>query len=188
MTTFLTLSSHEPFEVPYHRLEDPYLNSVAFTDSCFGAFIDKIRETPVWDNLLIVLVADHGYRYPHDVKEYEPRRYHVPILWLGGAVEKAEVVETYCSQTDIAATLLGQLELPHEEFTFSKDIFSCHGEDFCFYTFINGFGYMDKGGYAVFDNEGNRILVEEPGGPASEERIAKGKALLQTLYDDLGSR
>ena len=188
MTTFLTLSSHEPFEVPYHRLEDPYLNSVAFTDSCFGAFIDKIRETPVWDNLLIVLVADHGYRYPHDVKEYEPRRYHVPILWLGGAVEKAEVVETYCSQTDIAATLLGQLELPHEEFTFSKDIFSCHGEDFCFYTFINGFGMLDKGGYSVYDNEGNHILVEEPGGSASEERIAKGKALLQTLYDDLGSR
>ena len=47
---------------------------------------------------------------------------------------------------------------------------------------------MDKGGYSVYDNEGNRILVEEPGGPASEERIAKGKALLQTLYDDLGSR
>ena len=74
------------------------------------------------------------------------------------------------------------------ELPFSKDIFSCHGEDFCFYTFINGFGMLDKGGYSVYDNEGNRILVEEPGGSASEERIAKGKALLQTLYDDLGSR
>lgn len=188
MTTFLTLSSHEPFEVPYHRLEDPYLNSVAFTDSCLGNFIDKVRRLPVWDDLLIVLVADHGYRYPRDVKEYEPRRYHVPILWLGGAVEKAEVVDTYCSQTDIAATLLGQLGIPHDEFTFSKDIFSCHGEDFCFYTFINGFGYMDASGCSVYDNEGDRPLLEEPADSTSDERIARGKALLQTLYDDLGSR
>ena len=188
MTTFLTLSSHEPFEVPYHRLENPYLNSVAFTDSCLGNFIGKVKKLPVWENLLIVLVADHGYRYPQDVKEYEPRRYHIPILWLGGAIQQPEVCETYCSQTDIAATLLGQLDIPTSDYTFSKDLFSCHGKDFCFYSFINGFGFLDAGGYSVYDNEGNRILLESESGKASEERINQGKALLQTLYDDLGSR
>ena len=42
-STFLTISSHEPFEVPFKRHNDPYLNSVAFTDSCLGNFIDKIK-------------------------------------------------------------------------------------------------------------------------------------------------
>ncbi len=188
MTTFLTLSSHEPFDVPFHKLEDPYLNSVAFTDSCLGMFIDKVRELPVWDNLLVVLVADHGYRYPSGVKDYEPLRFRIPMLWTGGAVKEPEVVEAICSQTDLAATLLGQMDLPHTEFRFSKDVFCPCGDEFCFYSFINGFGFIDSSGYTVYDNEGNRILVESEPGNASALREEKGKALLQTLYDDLGSR
>lgn len=188
MTTFLTLSSHEPFDVPYHKLADPYLNSVAFTDSCLGAFIGKVRELPVWDNLLVILVADHGYRYPSRVKEYEPLRFRIPIVWTGGAVKSPEVVETICSQTDLAATLLGQMGLPDTEFRFSKDVLCPHGEDFCFYSFINGFGFIDSSGYTVYDNESDRILMESAPGDASAKREEKGKAILQTLYDDLGSR
>lgn len=56
MKTFLTLSSHEPFDVPMSRLEHPYLNSVAYTDSCLGAFVDTLRQSPLWENLLIVLL------------------------------------------------------------------------------------------------------------------------------------
>ena len=41
-TAFLTLSSHEPFEVPYHRLDDKILNAFAFTDDCLGKFIDRL--------------------------------------------------------------------------------------------------------------------------------------------------
>ena len=56
-TSFLTLSSHAPFDVPYNRLKDEKLNSFAYTDSCFGEFIDKLEKTPAWDNLLIVCIA-----------------------------------------------------------------------------------------------------------------------------------
>lgn len=45
MKIFQTLSSHEPFEVPFHRLDEPYLNSVAYTDSCLGNFIDRFKRT-----------------------------------------------------------------------------------------------------------------------------------------------
>ena len=126
LSTFLTLSSHEPFEVPYHHLEDPYLNSVAFTDSCIGSFVDKLKELPVWKNTLIVLVSDHGYRYPSSLTDYEPRRFHIPMIWLGGAVKEPAVIETYANQTDLAATLLSQLGLPHDQFIFSRDILAIH--------------------------------------------------------------
>ena len=60
MKMFLTLSSHEPFDVPMNRLEDKYLNSIAYTDSCVGDFVEKLKRLPVWDNTLIVFVADHA--------------------------------------------------------------------------------------------------------------------------------
>lgn len=187
MTTFLTLSSHEPFEVPYHRLADPYLNSVAFTDSCLGHFIDRLKQTPVWKELLVVLVADHGYMYPAEVENYEPRRYHIPMLWIGGAVKAPRVIPTLANQTDLAATLLNQLRLPHTEYTFSKDILDPASPQYAFYTFINGFGFLDSTGVSVYNNENDRPLLEQPEA-GSALRLEKGKLLLQTLYDDLGRR
>ena len=186
MSTFLTLSSHEPFEVPFHKFEHPYLNSVAFTDSCIGNFIDKMKTTPIWNNLLVVLISDHGYLYPEDIKNYEPKRFHIPMIWLGGAVKKPTVIETLANQTDLAATLLQQLDLPHEEFTFSKDILNPNDPHYAFYTFINGFGFIDGSGVSVYNNENNEPLIVDP--EDTEVRINKGKALLQTLYDDLGNR
>ena len=40
---------------------------MAFSDAQIGRLIDRLRESPVWDNLLVVLVADHGYPYPYDL-------------------------------------------------------------------------------------------------------------------------
>lgn len=187
LTTFLTLSSHEPFEVPYHRLSDPYLNSVAFTDSCLGAFIDGLKELPVWEHTLVILVSDHGYCYPENLTNYEPRRYHIPMLWLGGAVAAPRKVETFACQTDLAATLLGQLGLSADHFIFSKNIFSPSEPHFAFYTYNNGFGIIDTTGYSAFDNEAGRVL-STTASSSEALRVDKGKALLQTLYDDLGNR
>lgn len=185
--SFLTISSHEPFVVPYHRLKDPYLNSVAFTDSCIGNFVDRLKSTPAWDNLLVIFIADHGYRFPPDLSEFEPARYHIPMLWVGGAVKHPMRIETIASQTDLAATLLGQLDIPHRDFLFSKDIFDPGTEEFAFYTFSNGFGFIDSTGASAFDNDSERPVLCHPKANAGE-RLNKGKALLQTLYDDIGHR
>lgn len=189
LTTFLTLSSHEPFEVPYHRLDEMglYPNSVAFTDSCIGHFIEKLKELPVWKNTLVIFVSDHGYPYPKDVTGYEPRRYHIPMLWIGGAVKKPVVIDKLANQTDLAATLLNQLEIDHDAFTLSRNILSPDYPEYAFYTYSNGFGFIDSTGISVYDNEGKKTLIETPR-EGSDLRLRKGKALLQTLYDDLGNR
>lgn len=184
-STFLTLSSHEPFIVPYNRLEHPYLNSVAFTDSCLGDFIDKMKMTPAWDDLLIVLVSDHGFPYPDDTKNYEPKRYHIPCLWIGGAVKSPRIIDKYINQTDLAATLLNQLNIDSERFQFSRDIFGENYTNFSFYTFNNGFGYIDTTSVTVFDNTMEAIIY---GNKENKTKVPKGKAILQTLYKDLGSR
>ncbi|MDD4514844.1 LTA synthase family protein [Massilibacteroides sp.] len=185
--TFLTLSSHEPFKVPYQRLDHPYLNSVAFTDSCIGNFVDKIKETPAWKDLLIVFVSDHGFRYPETLKEYEPGRYHIPCIWIGGAIKEPVVINKLVNQTDIAATLLKQLDIVNPALTFSRDIFSPDYPESIFYSFNNGFGVIDSTGASVYDNTTNTPLMEQPQ-TGSNVRLEKGKAILQTLYQDLGNR
>ena len=57
---------------------------------------------------------------------------------------------------------------------------------FAFYSFNNGFSFRDSTGVTVFDNNSGSILFDEP--EADESRLDKGKAILQTVYDDLGNR
>ena len=186
-TAFLTLSSHEPFEVPYHRLEDKIPNAFAYTDECLGKFIDRLKQTPAWKDLLVICLPDHGFYYPREGSNAMPRFYHIPLLWLGGAVKQPMQVDKIMNQTDLAATLLGQLGLEHTAFTFSRNVLgSDYKYPFAFYSFNNGFSFRDSTGVTVFDNNSGSILFDEP--EADESRLDKGKAILQTVYDELGNR
>ena len=187
-TAFLTLSSHEPFEVPYHRLDEKKPNAFAYTDECLGRFIDRMKGLPQWDNLLVICLSDHGFYYPENQgSSHDWRIHHIPMVWLGGAVKEPAVIDCLMNQTDMAATLLGQLDLPHDRFTFSRNVL---GEEytypFAYYTFNNGFAFADSTGCTLVDNASGKVMEERPS--PSEQRIRLGKAILQTSYDDLGSR
>lgn len=186
-TAFLTLSSHEPFEVPYHRLEEKIPNAFAFTDDCLGRFVDKMKQLPQWKDLLIICLPDHGFHYPATGHGHAPWVHHISMLWLGGAVKQPMVIDKLMNQTDLAATLLGQLEIDHSEFNFSRNVL---GEEytypFVYYTFNNGFVFCDSTGVTLFDNNSGQVLLDEP--QSDENRLKRGKAILQSSYDDLGSR
>ncbi len=184
-TTFLTLSSHEPFEVPFERFkEDKKRNSFAYTDECLGLFIEKLKSLPLWKDLLIICLPDHGIAYNNSPEE---ERFHIPMLWLGGAITKPTEVELIANQTDLAATLLGQMNLPYDEFTFSRNIFGKHYTyPFAFYTFNNGLAFRDSTGITVFDNDASIVTLDAP--IANKQRLKNGQAILQTVMDDLGKR
>ncbi len=180
-TTFQTLSSHEPFVVPYSRLDDEMDNAFAYTDHCLGEFIDKLQNTPAWDNLLIVIVGDHNINNgaPLPRNEYA----HIPLLFLGGAICKPMEIDTIMAQTDIAATLLGQMGLSHDEFLFSRDVLAdSYTYPFAFHSYVNGFLFRDDTGYTHYDNVAQRAIE---GADAQREETAK--VILQFLYNDLSS-
>jgi hypothetical protein len=108
-------------------------------------------------------------------------------LWLGGAIKEPRVIANYGNQTDLAATLLYQLDLPHKEFTFSNNMVDSLQPAYAFYSYNNGFGFIDTTGVSVYDCESEKPLIIKPEA-GNEIRLNNGKALLQTLYDDLGSR
>ncbi len=183
MKIFLTLSSHEPFDVPLHKFEDPYINSVAYTDSCLGMFIDSLKQTPAWDNMLLILVPDHGMKYPSYVQAYDPERFDIFMLWAGGAIKEAQTINQLCSQTDITSTLLKQMNIDHSKFIFSENILDPTYKEYAFYDFPDGFGLLSPNGKVVFDCTGNTILINE--GNQIDSLLLKGKAYLQYLYNDI---
>lgn len=186
-TTFLTLSSHEPFEVPYNRLQEKTPNAFAYTDDCLGKFIDKLKRTPVWENLLIVCLPDHGSIYPRGSSDWGGKYSHIPMLWIGGAVKQPMKIDKIMNQTDMAATLLGQMGLDHSMFTFSRNVLgSSYTYPFAFYCYNNGFSFRDSTGVSAFDNNIMQTTYNDP--IPNEKRVERGKSILQTVYDDLGRR
>lgn len=182
-TVFQTLSSHEPFEVPYHRLDDVKLNAFAFTDHCVGQLVDSLRAMPaVWDNLLVILVPDHGFLY--DITYEDPSFFHCPMLWLGGALSGARRMDVLMNQSDVAATLLAQMRLPHGHFPWSRNVLSAdYTYPFVYSTYPSGILYADSTGTTVYDINANRPITETPS--HSAERTDRAKAILQTTYDQL---
>ena len=181
-----TSSSHEPFEVPYHRLDNNRLNAFAYTDSCVGDFVKQFRKLPQWKNTVIVFVPDHLGAYPEHLNNLSVERYQIPLLMVGGAIRNPRKVETYGSQQDIAATLLSQLAIPHNEFTFSKDMLNPNSPHFAFFTVPDAFGVVTADNQVIFNCQAGDVAVDE--GTAKGKNLPLGKAYLQKLYDDLAKR
>ena len=204
----LTLSSHEPFEIPegFGKPNMPATTDVDelfrrvhyYSDQALGAFIGAAKQQSWWNNTLIIVIADHSTPRlsPHDDQF---ARFHIPMLWLGGALAvRDSVVETIGSQTDLAATLLGQLHLPSRpnrrsrtdakedadkpNFDWSKNLLTENPPQFAYFAFHEGFGFVQKTGKYAFDTEGS--IVTQKDGAVDTTDIRKGKAYLQTTYHD----
>lgn len=180
-----TSSSHEPFEVPYHRLKDKRLNAFAYTDSVMGAIVREYRKLPRWKNTLIVFVPDHVGGYKENLNDHDRSRYQIPLILAGGAISRPMKVGIIGSQHDIAATLLGQLGVEHREFTFSKNMMSDATPKFAFFAVNDAFGIVSEENSLIYDNRAKRIVYDKG---KKGFNLKRGQAYLQKLYDDLAKK
>lgn len=183
-----TLSSHEPFDVPMERVyEDDYLNSVHYTDRCLGDFFQQVKTRGLWDNTLFILVADHGVVGPQKAGYNSRERYHIPMLWTGGAVAALDtVVSKYASQIDLSATLLRQLNIDASEFRFSKNILDNEVEGFAFLHYTDGFGYVDENVFQMYDK--GTLQPLEMHGAESKSDSLRAKVIMQIVNKDFRTR
>lgn len=180
-----TSSSHEPFEVPYHRLKDKRLNAFAYTDSVMGAIVREYRKLPRWKNTLIVFVPDHVGGYKENLNDHDRSRYQIPLILAGGAISRPMKVGIIGSQHDIAATLLGQLGVEHREFTFSKNMMSDATPKFAFFAVNDAFGIVSEENSLIYDNRAKQIVYDKG---EKGFNLKRGQAYLQKLYDDLAKK
>ncbi|HZY81367.1 MAG TPA: LTA synthase family protein [Cyclobacteriaceae bacterium] len=187
----LTLSSHEPFDVPleprFREGNDDgslFINACHYTDKSLGDFIRKAKTTDWWKNTWIIITADHGHRLPDAQDELaEKSRFKIPMLWLGGAVSKPDtIVHTTGGQTDIVNSVLAQVGKPDGEFVFSKDIMDRQVKPYAVYIFNNGYGYID----GVNENIYDFTLGDYLNKTGNAEDI--GKAYMQVLFSDYNKR
>jgi phosphoglycerol transferase MdoB-like AlkP superfamily enzyme len=187
----LSLSSHEPFEVPMKTVIEGtdegslFLNACYYTDKSLGEFIRQAKKQDWWKNTLVIITADHGHRFPNPNELKEKERFKIPMLWLGGAVQKSDTtIRSFGNQTDLANTLLTQLNTNASEFSFSRNILSQNANSFAMYIFNNGYGYVSATNENIYDFDLQNYLKQE----GNETELAKGKVYMQKLFDDYNKK
>ena len=117
-----------------------------------------------------------------------PDYFKCPMLWIGGAIKgEPRVIDKFMNQSDIAATLLAQMDLPHHSFIYSRNILSgAYGKyPFAFSCFNNGFVFRDSTGVTSYDLAAKSTVTDRGAANSGAERLKKGKAILQSIYDNL---
>ncbi|MEH0158163.1 sulfatase-like hydrolase/transferase [Limibacter armeniacum] len=191
--TTLTISSHEPFDVPLEPKAFPgedktnmFLNSYYYTDKCVGEFISEAKKQPWWDNTLVIITGDHGALYKDDIQYYSRERYQIPMVWTGGALAVQDtVVSKYGSQTDIATTVLHQLDI-NKRYKFGKNLLSSESNNFAFYTLNDGYGFVSDSLELIYDNVGKQYIVNK--GTENSDTLNIPKAYMQSIYTDFNNR
>ena len=182
---YSTLSSHEPWDVPVRKFEDEKLNAFHYLDACIGDFVEALKKTEVWERTLVVMLPDHGIPY-NGLDETTPLKNHIPMIWVGGAVKAPIEIDKVCNQTDLAATLLGQLGLKHDDFRFSRDVLSeTYREPFAINTYDDGYSVYDSTGFVNYDFIGEKIVKSEGG--QVPQLMEKAKAVLQAASEELAT-
>ncbi|MBW4889930.1 sulfatase-like hydrolase/transferase [Mucilaginibacter sp. HMF5004] len=193
-----TLTNHEPFDMPAKphfpgdSVTNRFRSTAYYTDSCLNAYFEHAKKQDWYKNTLFVLVADHGHRLPRNTSEsYQPAKYHIPLLFFGGAIKdeyRGKHVIKLGNQTDIAATVLAQMDIPYRAyFRWSKDLLNPTSQPFAFFDWDNGFGFMTPQQAISFDNLGKEVIyTKHPNVPkaVNEKKLLYGKAYLQQVFTE----
>ena len=194
--TLFTLSSHEPYDVPMQPVirgtteQVHFLNAQLYTDRSLGNFMTAASRESWWDSTLVILIADHGHplpKLPPPAGEWASQLYHIPMLWLGGALAVRDTVITVVgSQVDVAPTLLAQLGRPHAQYKWGKNLLAADVRPFAFFSYLDGFGWVDAHGRLVYGYNTRQVMQRTP--RADEGAVRAGEAYQRLSYQDFLGR
>jgi phosphoglycerol transferase MdoB-like AlkP superfamily enzyme len=190
----LTLSSHEPFEIPIassfkgEDLPQLFRKSANYTDQCIEKFMQAAKKEKWYKQTLFVFVADHGHRLPKAYRTaYDFRKFRIPLIFAGDVIKpefKGKRIHMLGSQTDLAATILSQLKIEHQQFNWSKDLLNKDTKPFAFYSYDNGFGWVNPAQTIVQDNINKQIIFNSQPKLNSEENLRKGQSYMQKVFEE----
>ncbi|NRF40789.1 sulfatase-like hydrolase/transferase [Pedobacter sp. LMG 31643] len=193
-STLLTLTNHEPYTLPgnykFGQADNvaKFKSTAHYTDSCINAYLNNAKKQGWYKNTLFVFIADHGHLLPKNRQDiYVPQRYHVPLLFYGDVIKdeyKGKKFEDVGSQADVAATILGQLDISAKEFVWSKNLLNPYAKHFAFFSWDNGMGFIDNQQCVTFDNVGKMILYNSNAKDKelTSKTLASAKSYLQNVY------
>jgi len=201
----LTGSNHGPWmipDVPMENVPDTtrhYTEWMAFkySDWALGRFVRMLQADSAFDNTLVVVTADNGL--PHlPVTDMDLTQYRIPLLlqWIGPNRPAPLRNDRLGSQMDIVSTVMGQVRLPYDDYTFGRDLLDTipRGVPFAFFSEWYKIGYIEDDLFAIIRLNGPESLYDlnDPGTDVAAsfpdvvaDYRRKALAVYQTAYHNL---
>lgn len=189
----LTLSTHEPFDVPEEPASaignepERFRKAARYTDRCLGNFFSEARNKSWYRNTLFILVADHGHILPKRRDYYDPATHRIPLLITGAGMPenwKGIVLRQPGGQHDLPATLLGMKGIASGEMPFSRNLLDTNLPKPVYINYEAGIGWLENDRQFVLLTDAGRTLSEYNRLNNRQDSLYllnRGKAYLQCL-------
>ena len=132
--TCYTYGTHVTFDgVYYKETNNNIINKFTELDNTFGEFIEKFKNSPLYDNTIIVFTADHATYSDSDFKETFPDRLEIkfinqidamPLFIYHKDVEAKEIDVDGRTTIDFAPTVLDYLDISKPNYFLGESLFS----------------------------------------------------------------
>lgn len=162
MSSFFSVSSHHPFEVPkefkgkFKGGEQPILQCIEYSDYALRQFFKTVSTMPWYTNTLFVITADHvssNVIFPESHTTWGA--YSVPILFFKPdntlAAEQPE--QTIVQQIDIMPSVLGYLHYDKPFIGFGRNVFDSTSTPFAFNYRDNMYNLYKEDYLLMFDGK-----------------------------------
>jgi len=193
-STIFTMSTHSPYDyerptvINWPNYEKKYVNAANYADGCLRNFFTQAQKEKWYDNTLFILVSDHCHGSYRNHPFYTPEYHKIVLLLCGNAIKdefKGSRVEKVGSQTDLPAVLLSQLEINHDEFLWSKDLWQPTCPEFAFYAFDGGFGLVRPGAHVTFEttsNSASELIIDTSATITGQQLLKQAKSYMQCSF------
>lgn len=168
----MTLSNHEPFDVPGPArfkgttAPDRFRNAASYTDEALRSYFEAVRQKSWYKNTLFILVADHAHELPRHRYVLFPEGRHIPLLFYGPALKDASTgvrCHKIGGHHDIAATLLLQLGMDPGGYAWSKNLLASEAPSFAYLPFENYLTWISPDGWFLRSTAGDRFVTKSKG-------------------------
>ncbi|MDQ6988970.1 MAG: LTA synthase family protein [Mariprofundaceae bacterium] len=191
--TMFTASSHSPYvqpmqdEIFWGGAHNPYLNSVLYADKSIQSFMRKVKQEKYYHNTLFVFVADHSHITPNNYNRNQANWHHVPMLFYGDVIKpeyRGTHVSQIVSQHDLVSTILAQMDINHQPFTWSRNVLRADYQESAYYTVNQGHGFITHHGSYAFNAKEKQVLYNTL--PTDEQDKTKyGHVFIEQLMESI---
>lgn len=189
----LTLSTHEPFEVPMQtpfkggEEQERFKKAAYYTDYCLRNYFSEAKQQPWYNNTLFILIADHGHHLPKNRNMDLPESRRITALITGGALAgqfRGKTMDKIVSQNDLPATILSGLKLPYSQFAWSRDVFNTGIKEFAYYSNENVLGWIAPQQNLIYSFGSKSVDIQpKTQSNVNDTVLMQSKAYLQSLYE-----
>ncbi|MBK7141217.1 MAG: LTA synthase family protein [bacterium] len=182
--TLLTLSNHEPFDLPDSSVqiyfddseESRVRNSHRYADWALGRFIDSMAALPIFDSTIFVFLSDHNKLVPA-IPTPHPLQFRVPCLIYAPSLigTEGQRISVVGGQVDVIPTVMGLLGGEYTHASWGRDLLRLPETEpgFVSVNILNKCGFV----------EGDRYFTSWVGLPPSFYRTSDLHSLINYAVD-----